>query len=306
MNRIERVFSCVLFGLRPTDREEASKRRLSGRRRVTSRVFYSWSPPPRPLLPFRAASSVPSSSSAAERTLRSAYWTATRTGTYGFLSTLPLLVAYEVMIAVANYGSGRPVRIGADVWMKQIVALLGGPAPWVLAGVVVAIGIGILVYERGSNIPLRARYFTGIIAESAVYALVVAGIVGQMVAAVFAAWPSPQMAHDLWTQLALSIGAGLYEELVFRVLLVGGLFLLFRWMFSGETTAYVAAAVIGAGIFSLVHYVGALGDPFALDSFTFRFLFGLALNVLFLLRGFGVAAWTHALYDIYFTLGVFG
>lgn len=249
---------------------------------------------------------MPSSSSAAERTLRSAYWTATRTGTYGFLSTLPLLVAYEVMIAVANYGSGRPVRIGADVWMKQIVALLGGPAPWVLAGVVVAIGIGILVYERGSNIPLRARYFTGIIAESAVYALVVAGIVGQMVAAVFAAWPSPQMAHDLWTQLALSIGAGLYEELVFRVLLVGGLFLLFRWMFSGETTAYVAAAVIGAGIFSLVHYVGALGDPFALDSFTFRFLFGLALNVLFLLRGFGVAAWTHALYDIYFTLGVFG
>ncbi|PEN10964.1 CPBP family intramembrane metalloprotease [Longibacter salinarum] len=210
------------------------------------------------------------------------------------------------MIAVANYGSGRPVRIGADVWMKQLAALTGGPIVWVLAGTVLVVGVGIMVYERKQNIPLRPAYFAGILAESAVYAVLVAGLVSYLVAAVFAAAPSPQMAHDLWTQLALSIGAGLYEELVFRVILVGGLFLFFRWMFSSQTTAYVTAAIIGAAVFSLVHYAGALGDPFALDSFTFRFLFGLALNVLFLVRGFGVAAWTHALYDIYLTLGLFG
>ena len=77
-------------------------------------------------------------------------------------------------------------------------------------------------------------------------------------------------------------------------------------MTSGQTAAYAIAAVLGALLFSFVHYIGAFGDPFALDSFAFRFLFGLALNVLFLLRGFGVAAWTHALYDVYFTLGLFG
>ncbi|HEX7069526.1 MAG TPA: CPBP family glutamic-type intramembrane protease, partial [Rhodothermales bacterium] len=58
-------------------------------------------------------------------------------------------------------------------------------------------------------------------------------------------------------------------------------------------------SLIGAIIFSAVHYTGPLGDPFTLSSFTFRFLFGLALNVLFLWRGFGVAAWTHALYDVF-------
>ena len=47
-----------------------------------------------------------------------------------------------------------------------------------------------------------------------------------------------------------------------------------------------------------MHYIGTLGDAFTLSSFTFRFLFGLALNVVFLVRGFGVAAWTHALYDV--------
>ena len=55
---------------------------------------------------------------------------------------------------------------------------------------------------------------------------------------------------------------------------------------------------MGELAFSAVHYIGPLGDAFELPSFFFRFLFGLALNGLFLIRGFGVAAWTHALYDV--------
>ena len=41
-----------------------------------------------------------------------------------------------------------------------------------------------------------------------------------------------------------------------------------------------------------------MGDLFTLNSFTYRFIFGLILNGLYLARGFGVAAWTHALYDV--------
>ena len=240
------------------------------------------------------------------RPAQSAYLAATRTGTYGFLSALPLLVLYEVMITVANSGSARPVRISSELWLKQIAALTGGTGLWILTGGVLAIGAAVLFVERKKKIPIRATYFTGIIAESAVYAVLVAALVSQMVAAVLLVAPGPQPQHDLWTQIALSIGAGLYEELVFRVLLVGGLFWGLKRMVTSQAGAYVTAAVVGALLFSFVHYTGAFGDPFALDSFTFRFLFGLALNVLFLLRGFGVAAWTHALYDVYFTFGLFG
>lgn len=238
--------------------------------------------------------------------MRPAYFAATRTGTYGFLSALPLLVLYEVMITVANSGSAQPVRISSEVWLKQVVALTGGTGLWILTAGVLAIGAAILFMERKKKVPIRATYFAGILAESAVYAVLVAALVSQMVAAVLLAAPGPQPQHDLWTQIALSIGAGLYEELVFRVLLVGGLFWGLKRMVDRRTVAYATAAVVGALLFSFVHYTGAFGDPFALDSFTFRFLFGLALNVLFLLRGFGVAAWTHALYDVYFTFGLFG
>ena len=110
----------------------------------------------------------------------------------------------------------------------------------------------------------------------------------------------------LFAQLSLSLGAGLYEELVFRVILVGGLFWLLNRLGAERRAAYVVAALVGALLFSAVHYVGVFGDPFEVGSFLFRFLFGLAMNVLFLVRGFGVAAWTHALYDVMVVTNLLG
>jgi membrane protease YdiL (CAAX protease family) len=236
----------------------------------------------------------------------SRYHHATRTGTYGFLSALPLFLLYEVMIVIVNRASVVQVRIGADVWIKQFLELLGAGGHVVLGIVVLLIGMGILVAERKEKIPIRARYFVGILLESTAYAVFVALLVSGIVGAIFAMAPAvAEAVQGLGMRLVLSIGAGLYEELVFRVLLVGGMYLVLKRVLSGSRYAYVVAAVIGAVLFSWVHYIGPFGDPFTLASFTFRFLFGLALNVLFLLRGFGIAAWTHALYDVMVVLAGF-
>jgi membrane protease YdiL (CAAX protease family) len=98
--------------------------------------------------------------------------------------------------------------------------------------------------------------------------------------------------------LALSLGAGLYEELFFRVILVGALVWVFQKMVRTNWIAYTAAVILAALCFSAVHYTGEFGDPFTIGSFLFRFLFGLALNLIYVIRGFGMAAWTHAIYDI--------
>lgn len=236
------------------------------------------------------------------------YLRVTRSATYGFLAALPLLMLYEVMILTANRVAGNSVRVGAEVWVKQVFQRLG--PSWVLAmGVAVAIlGAGIIYAERHKRIPLKPRFFGLMMLESAAYAVIVAAIVSQVVGLVFRPMlaAGSDLSFGLFTNLALSIGAGLYEEFVFRLLLVGGLFFLFRKAGGREKPAYVAAAVVGAVLFSWVHYVGPLGDAFTLPSFTFRFLFGLALNAIFLLRGFGVAAWTHALYDVFVVTHLFG
>lgn len=233
-----------------------------------------------------------------------AYHRLTRTATYGVWSTLPLFVLYEAMIVAVNTGTATRVRVSADVWIKEVLSMTGARGGLLLVIIGAVAGLAAYVIDHDQSIPLRGRYLAGIVTESTIYAVIVALLVSNLVAAMFAVAPPP--GNGLWTQLALSIGAGLYEELVFRVILVGGLALLFRPFFETQSAAYVLAALLGAALFSLVHYLGPLGDPFALPSFTFRFLFGLALNVLFLWRGFGVAAWTHALYDVMVVTGLFG
>jgi len=232
------------------------------------------------------------------------YHRATRSATYGVWSAVPLFVLYETMIVAVNAGARAPVRVGADVWIKDLLATTGVRGGLILVVIAGAAAAFAYVRDRHRSIPLRSRYFAGIIVESLLYAVVVALLVSNVVGLLFAAIPPPTGA--LWTQLALSIGAGLYEELLFRVVLVGGLALAFRAFADEPAGAYSLAALVGAALFSLVHYVGPFGDPFTLSSFTFRFLFGLVLNVLFLWRGFGVAAWTHALYDVLVVLGLFG
>lgn len=229
------------------------------------------------------------------------YAAATRTGTYGFLAALPLLLMYEVAIIAV----GRGVRVGADVWMKQVLLAVFGPVGWAaLGGVVLLVGIAVVWAERKRRPPLRARYFGLLLVESLVYAVLLALLISSFVGLIFLMAPVGQILFGqiqtlpLSTQLALSLGAGLYEELFFRVLLVGGMYLGLRKLLPKRGQAYVIAAVVGALIFSAVHYTGPFGDPFGLASFTFRFLFGLALNAVFLIRGFAVAAWTHALYDV--------
>lgn len=237
-----------------------------------------------------------------------AYHRATRSATYGFLGALPLILAYEVLIGLVNLTRPlAPVRLGAEAWLKGLLPVSLGPGVVVLLAVLTVIGGVIFYMERGRRVPLRPRYFALLIGESALYAFVVAVLVSSMVAVLFtalAAGAAP--VGGLLAQLALSIGAGVYEELLFRVLLVGGLALLFRQVFTTKRDAYLAAAVVGALIFSGAHYTGLYGDAFSMPSFFFRFLFGLALNAIFLLRGFAVAAWTHALYDVMIVTGLLG
>jgi hypothetical protein len=60
----------------------------------------------------------------------------------------------------------------------------------------------------------------------------------------------------------------------------------------------VCATLVGALVFSAFHYVGPYGDRFELPSFAFRAIAGALFSGLYLLRGFGITAWTHALYDV--------
>ena len=109
----------------------------------------------------------------------------------------------------------------------------------------------------------------------------------------------PQNRFGGLDKLVLYCGAGIYEELLFRAFLLGMLILLFIHLTSlKKRSATAVAALVASVLFSLFHYVGPGSDPFTLGSFVQRALGGLYFSFLFVWRGFGVTAASHALYDI--------
>ena len=110
---------------------------------------------------------------------------------------------------------------------------------------------------------------------------------------------------SLLVNIVTGIGAGIYEELVFRLILICLLMLLFQDICNmPRTTSIVLSVLISAVLFSAHHYKfilnGSLqtGDEFKFATFIFRLLAGIYFAVVFAVRGFGISAGTHAFYDI--------
>lgn len=238
--------------------------------------------------------------------VKSQYYADSRSPRYAVLFAAPLLVGYEVSAWLLSSPSAPGVRNGADVLLKSLFAQFGGRTGVVAFEVLLAL-VGLVLVARDWRRhpgPLRWRVFALMMVESVLLAVVI-GVVLRYATAALLHFFVLSMPSGLGTptQLMVSLGAGIYEELLFRVILVGVLSLLAKRVFGwGPRGAGVFAVLLSALVFSAFHYIGAYGDTMRLSSFVFRFLAGLVFSTLYVLRGFGITAWTHALYDVIITV----
>lgn len=211
---------------------------------------------------------------------------------------MPLFVIYQIGVLMTG-----GVRNGVD-FVSDLMWLVSDGSLGIYLGINLAIlaGFGATLLHLRHKGSWHPGLFPFIVAESTVYAMFLGTAVLQLMSTLGL---SPLLAtgsegdYGIITSVVLSLGAGIYEETVFRLIGMGGLYLLARkvmdipsWM------AAVGALLISSFIFSAIHYVGPLGDAFTMGSFLFRFFAGILLAAIFYLRGFAVAVYTHAIYDI--------
>jgi len=98
--------------------------------------------------------------------------------------------------------------------------------------------------------------------------------------------------------LGIAIGAGIFEELLFRGVICYAAYRALRTVVGADrVSAGVVAVVLSAVLFSAYHHWGPGGEPWDAFRFTFRFHAGVLLGVVFLTRGLGIAAFAHGFYD---------
>ena len=103
--------------------------------------------------------------------------------------------------------------------------------------------------------------------------------------------------------LMVALGAGVYEEFIFRLMALGLLGLLMVDLLSvpRKIAVPVAVAITAIG-FSLYHPQNMQDGQFLWLPFAFRALAGGYLAMIYLLRGFGITAWAHILFNVYVVL----
>ncbi|MCD6204146.1 MAG: CPBP family intramembrane metalloprotease [Candidatus Marinimicrobia bacterium] len=225
------------------------------------------------------------------------YWHQSRSPFYSLLFTLPLLIAYELMIFSFNHSDIVGLRNGADILFRQFFGLFNVYGFYFVGFVVLsALLISYYFHNRRKDEEIfHFQFFILMLLESVIFAFLMFVFVQKIGSVLLMNGNTP----DRKEMIVLALGAGVYEEFIFRVILISGFTFFLRDILRlHSVTAAVIAVITASMIFSIFHYMGVLGDAFQVKTFLLRFAAGVFLSVLYVLRGYGITAYTHTIYDL--------
>jgi membrane protease YdiL (CAAX protease family) len=222
------------------------------------------------------------------------------------LLVFPLFLIYQVGVLLVP-----EVHNGADFVTARILSLLHGQVgAYVALNAGLGLGFLLLLMILRRKKAFDPRLFLPVFIESAIYALTMGTLIVFVMVDILHI--DPRLAFDsgrggpphvgVFGQLILAIGAGVHEELFFRLILLSGLYALCdRFLGLRKWLSAAIAVLVSSFLFSLAHHIIG-GEPFTVGAFVYRLLCGIFFAAIFQYRGFAVAVYTHALYDIYVLL----
>jgi membrane protease YdiL (CAAX protease family) len=221
------------------------------------------------------------------------YWVESRRPLASLVFVAPLLIIYEAGVLLLG------VQNGADAFMRRLLDLLGFGQHFVLPVLTVCILLGWHYLSR-QPWQISGGVLSGMAVESLVLGLCLRLIL----------FLQDALFHIMKDDMVVSmgervkeavgfLGAGIYEELLFRLILLSLLAWAFRHAGATSRVSLILAVVVGSLLFAAAHHVGPYGEwPVQWSRFLFRFLAGVFFSLVFVYRGFGIAAGSHAMYDI--------
>jgi hypothetical protein len=261
-----------------------------------------------------------------EAAAKNGYFARTSRSIYALIFLLPFILLYEILVLKINpqllSDPSSHVRGGviAFVWIQNFLEYFGldGKISWLCAPLVIIIILLVLQITSREKWKIFWSDFLIMTAECITLSLplIVLAMVlnrpsqqGQKLAAVLPEMISRFGQHSFSMDIITGIGAGIYEELIFRLILICLLMLFFETILGvKKTNSILFSIVISAVLFSLHHHFVfiqghfARSELFTLAPFCFRTIAGVYFAIIFVVRGYGTVAAAHIFYDVIATI----
>ncbi len=217
------------------------------------------------------------------------------------LFVLPLLTLYEVSLLTFTPETREALRNGADTWLHWVISQVGlGQSYW--PGIIIGAALITWAWMNTSTRPKDLpNVWMGMVVESALLAMalwVLSLSLGPFIDYMGIPLYTGDSMVPALVQILSFLGAGIYEEILFRLILLSLLVALFSLGDIPKRGAIILWILSSSLIFAAAHHVGPAGEAVDQYVFLFRTLAGCFFAILFQLRGFGIAVGAHAFYDV--------
>jgi hypothetical protein len=211
----------------------------------------------------------------------------------------PLVLVYEIGVLFAGRVNG------VDLVTRVVFALAGSRAAYLTIYALVAAGFLLWIRHTRRWGTLRLEHAGPVLLEAALYALTLGAAVSLILDRLFGQLFGELVHRALAIGLTVpsvisSIGAGVHEELVFRLGAIAAILSVSRGLEVriGRRLTVALAVIASSLAFAAAHHLGAHGEPWTAHAFAFRTLAGIAFGAIFWFRSLAHVVYAHVLYDV--------
>ncbi|NLX12897.1 MAG: CPBP family intramembrane metalloprotease [Phycisphaerales bacterium] len=212
------------------------------------------------------------------------------------LFVLPMLIVFEAGSYLCDGGRDPSTQLVATFLIDKMTKFFGASGFFFPAMATVAILLAIHIVGKH---PWRFDIYVlpGMLGESIIWVVPLLVLDRLLQQAVLAARLAAQ---DAWlSEMVWSFGAGLYEELVFRLICITIMVIvLIDILKLPRKPSALFIMLSSAVLFAAQHHPPLGVEPFQTDKFLFRTIAGIYLASLYIFRGFGIAAGCHSFYNV--------